>query len=144
MRARAALGDAQAFLTRAMLWKSDQCLVWPYGVTNRERSDSASPVIGLKEGGVSRTRSVARLVCESAYGAPKSERHVAIRTCKTNLCVNPRHLRWEVWSRHMTTGDVAERAHSTKASRYGFAADFHREESAWEAPQTNRLLVSSA
>lgn len=112
-KVRAARGDAQAFLTKAIRWKSKECLVWPYS----SNGDSAMitvrhPTLGWRGG--ARTP-VARLVCEIVRGHAPSPTHVAARTCSTPCCVSPHHYEWREW---------LEVVHSEKANAKAYRSKY--------------------
>jgi hypothetical protein len=69
-----------------MAWKSDDCLIWPYG------NDGAGgyATIRVKE---RRTRAH-HYMCELVNGPAQESKPMALHTCDNKRCVNGRHLYW--------------------------------------------------
>jgi len=82
-------GEPLRFIEEVAL-KSDteNCLLWPFG---RTEAGYAGHVTVDDE-----FRSVTRLICERAHGAPPDPSYEAAFTCANGKggCVNPRHLVW--------------------------------------------------
>lgn len=115
---RAAMGDAQAFLTRAMRWKKDECLMWPYASNQNQ-----IPMISLRQGRKRTNRSVRNLVCESARGYAPTKWHKAYMLCEKPRCVAPCHMEWrdcrsesaKLMAALFTTEERSERTRSARA-----------------------------
>lgn len=79
-------GKPATFLKKAIAYRGDDCLIWPYGQNGggygRIRIDG-------------RMQLTHRLVCEAVYGNPPPK-HEAAHSCGKGHegCVNPAHLRW--------------------------------------------------
>lgn len=79
-------GDARRFIDAAVDYKSDGCLLWPYGVNRQGYGQVAY------NGNTYRAHN---LVCRLVYGDPSSPRHQAAHACGNRLCIAPSHLRWK-------------------------------------------------
>lgn len=84
----AAHGEPDKFIEKAVNWKSNRCLIWPYSRDNHGRARIA--VNG-------RPQQASRIVCEKAHGAPPTPKHEAAHNCgRGHLgCVNNKHLEWK-------------------------------------------------
>lgn len=74
-------GSGAAFIDAAMALETDDCIDWPYGL-----SDDGYGIIGNGK--------AHRIVCARAHGAPPFPRAHACHSCNRPICINKRHLRW--------------------------------------------------
>lgn len=84
MRRRAQYGEAKAFLTAALEYSSEECLLWPFSKKSGYGSIHAN-------GRVIRAHLV---ICKAVHGPKPFANAEAAHTCGIPACVNPRHLRW--------------------------------------------------
>lgn len=84
-RLKAARGEAQYFLAKAMVAETDDCILWPFSLKPNGYAD-------VKIDG--RMRYAHRIVCREAHGAPNDESLEAAHSCGKRNCINKRHLRW--------------------------------------------------
>lgn len=79
-------GDAQDFLSIAVSYDGDDCLLWPFG---RDRDGYGTAWNGKK------TTMAHAIICERVHGEPTDGQQVA-HSCGRGRdgCVSPRHLRW--------------------------------------------------
>jgi hypothetical protein len=75
---RAHPDEVTAFLEYAKSYESDECLIWPFGLTSQ---------------GYPRNRrgNVHRLMCP---GEPTEEKFMSAHKCGNRSCINKRHLYW--------------------------------------------------
>lgn len=88
-QSRAKAGEPDAYLENVVLKSGqDECLIWPYC-----RSGNGYAAIQQKK----TPRSVSRLVCEAANGAPPDPSYQAAHSCGRGHegCVNRAHLSWK-------------------------------------------------
>lgn len=81
----AAMGEAQAFVSRAFRYNSDECLIWPYAC--RETKGIRSPCFG--HGG--KIVSVRRHLMDR-FKSDVAPTEFIIMSCENNLCVNRKHF----------------------------------------------------
>jgi hypothetical protein len=83
---RAARGEAQLFLRKALDYAGDECLIWPFSKLK------AGAQINWK----GQPRLAARVLCELVHGPPPTPKHESAHSCgKGHLgCIAPRHVRW--------------------------------------------------
>lgn len=81
----APLGDAPAFVAKALASETDDCIIWPY---------NKAPNGYGKFGTLKKQQTVHRYVCEATNGPPPTDKHHAAHRCGVRLCCNPRHIRW--------------------------------------------------
>ena len=77
-------GARLKFIEEALVFDSDECLIWPYCKTGNYGAfnvDSRSTYAHIE-------------VCHRTHGKKPTPRHQAAHSCNVCLCVNPRHLRW--------------------------------------------------
>jgi hypothetical protein len=86
-RARCKSGEPEAFVRDAFRRETDDCILWPYGVSNTY-GFLLFEGVGM---------SAPRAMCLLAYGKPEIERPVAAHSCDVRLCINKRHLRWTTY-----------------------------------------------
>jgi hypothetical protein len=79
------MAHAHAFLTKALAYKGNNCLLWPYSVDSR----GAPSVYRNKK-----TQRVARILCEARHGPPPGRRDAA-HECGRQLCCTQMHLTWK-------------------------------------------------
>jgi hypothetical protein len=99
---RTSPGSCQKFLAKALAYKGDECLFWPYS-----GKPGGYPQIWLD--GTSKL--LGRVVCERVHGPPPTPEHEAAHSCGRGNkgCITPRHLRWATHAEN-----VADRvAHGT-------------------------------
>lgn len=85
---RAARGELLKFVhSVALLHKSNECLIWPFG-----SGTDGYGKIQVK----GKTLRAPRLICELAHGKPPTLKHEAAHSCGNGHlgCVSPNHLRW--------------------------------------------------
>lgn len=112
-RRRVAAGAPKQFMDNALLWKSDECLIWPYSRTDGYASISPHWKLGT---------GVCRYLCTRVYGPAPTERHHCAHSCGNGQkgCINPRHLRWATPEENMRdkrkhgTANRGERVHLSK------------------------------
>jgi hypothetical protein len=103
-------GTLPAFISRALEWQSNDCLLWPYG---KRHGYGAISVNGVQTGAHT-------VVCEVAHGPKPSPRHEVAHACGARACINPRHLRWDTSKGNhadtLTHGTrrLGDRVHSAK------------------------------
>lgn len=85
-------GASEAFLRAHVDYAGDDCLDWPYGLSDR---GYGLAVIGGKQ------RAASRWMCILAHGEPVGARSQAAHKCGRPKCVNPRHLRWATHRENM-------------------------------------------
>lgn len=76
------LNKQRKFCIDAAVWNRDECLLWPFAVTDR-----GYPLTGWPR------RMARQVVCEMAHG-PKPENHMLVQTCGNKRCLSPLHLCW--------------------------------------------------
>lgn len=76
-----------AFIEFAIKSQTDECIIWPYGVSG------SYPCISRND----KQMKVTRLICEQINGPAPSDKHEAAHNCgKGKLrCINGKHLRWD-------------------------------------------------
>ncbi len=81
---RARHGDPGAFIAKALGYKGNACLLWPYATAR-----------GYGKAWVGdRLVTVHNHICRIVHGAPPTPKHHAAHTCGLRGCVSPRHVRW--------------------------------------------------
>lgn len=99
---RAARGEAQAFIEKALASDTDECVIWPfalstYGYAYAGKCNGDEP--GL----------VSRRICSETHG-PCPDGHEAAHSCGVPACINPKHLSWKT-----PKGNTADRkVHGTE------------------------------
>lgn len=81
-------GEPLKFLLSAISMETDECIIWPYGLTS-----TGYALINLKNQKVR----VSHFVLENTEGPAPSDDHLALHApqiCHNPKCVNKRHLRW--------------------------------------------------
>lgn len=78
-------GTLRIELERLMSIDSDECAIWPYGVTT-----SGYGSISIND----HAKAVHVIACEKGNGRKPSPELHAAHSCGVRRCVNPRHLRW--------------------------------------------------
>jgi hypothetical protein len=92
---RAASNHAGAeFISRAIQYRGDDCLLWPYG------KNAGYGSVQL-DGHSQRAH---RIVCEAVYGPPPFSNADAAHACGMRACCNPSHLRWDTRKGNMADG----------------------------------------
>ena len=88
---RARNGATQKFLMMAVVYRGDDCLIWPF-----HRDHGGYAHINVVVDGRRTIRRPSRLVCEAVNGPPPTFLHQAAHSCGTGNkgCIAPRHLRW--------------------------------------------------
>lgn len=110
-RARAKCGEWGPFLQKAIAYREDGCLDWPFGKTG-----AGYGVVTLD----GRVHAVHRLICQIVNGKPSMLRIDVAHRCGRPACVNPTHLYWATHQENMhdkvTHGTLArgEKAGNTK------------------------------
>ena len=128
---------AQTFIAKAIAYKGNECLVWPYALAN-----------GYARFG---NATASRFVCIAIHDRPPSPQHHALHSCDNPKCVTPRHLHWGTPSQNaieslrrrrqpsakMTPTKVRQmrKLHSSGASQRKIAAMFNM-----SITQTSRIL----
>jgi hypothetical protein len=74
-------GEHLRFLTDALAYEGDECLLWPFG---KQRAGYGA-VTG---------KTASNLMCEMAYGPAPEGMPEAAHSCDNPPCINKRHLRW--------------------------------------------------
>ena len=110
-------GAPAAFIEQALIWKSDECLIWPY---SRDKRGGAK-IAAVKQNGRKVPVQVPRIVCERAHGKPPTRKHEAAHNCGNGHlgCVNPHHLTWKTHAENMR--DMLIHDTSTRGERHGNA-----------------------
>lgn len=86
-QAKSVRGTIQKYFFETVLrYDADNCLLWPFSKTPHGYGS-------IKRNG--RQHGVHRLVCESFWGPPPSERHDAAHNCGIPSCCNWKHLAWK-------------------------------------------------
>ncbi len=106
-------GEPLAFLKRSLLQETDDCILWPYGVSNTYGTVILDGV----------RMSSARAVCFLAYGKSDLDRPVAAHSCDVRLCVNKRHLRWATYQDNANDRLAHGVVHRGKAAGSRFTAE---------------------
>ena len=80
-------GKAQEFLSTAIAYDGDECLLWPYGKNRGGRG---------MVGEAGQMQLAHRIVCKRRHGPPPSAYHQAAHSCGNGHlgCVTGAHLRW--------------------------------------------------
>ena len=86
----------KSFLTHAIAYTGDECLLWPFSVNTR-----GYPQMWYLPDKT--CREVHRLVCAAVYGTPASPMD-ASHSCGTPRCVSPVHVRWKTRSANLLEG----------------------------------------
>ena len=86
-------GAPAAFIEKAVGWRGNACLIWPF---SRDKRGSAR-IATLKPDGRKVPAHVCRLVCERVKGKPPTRKHEAAHTCGNGHlgCVSGKHLVWK-------------------------------------------------
>lgn len=74
------------FFEEALGYEGDDCLIWPYATSHGGYA--------MMDAGVTGTRYVHRIICETIYGPPPSPAHETAHSCGNRPCLNKKHLRW--------------------------------------------------
>lgn len=84
------LEETDAFILAALASQTDECIEWPWALSNGYgvRDPSKRSVVPFKG------KSVHREICRIAHGEPLPEQKHAAHNCGNPPCINPRHLRW--------------------------------------------------
>lgn len=85
MKRIAPKGSSAAFVLQALLYDSDECLIWPFRLS--AKGYGLAVLNGVQ-------KPASRWVCQLAHGMPAPDRNEAAHSCGKPSCVNPRHLRW--------------------------------------------------
>jgi hypothetical protein len=85
-------GTPLAFLERALTYKSNDCLPWPYG----QQTNGYGAVTG---------RTASSMICEMAHGPAPEGQPEAMHSCHNKICVNPNHLTWANHAENMASGN---------------------------------------
>lgn len=103
-------GAPEAFIERALQWKSPKCLLWPHSRDNRGYAQIA---------GEERPYRVHRLICIEVHGKPPTRKHEAAHNCGNGHlgCVNPLHLEWKTHAENCA--DTVAHGRSTRGERHG-------------------------
>lgn len=78
-------GTAIAFLNNAFTYDGEECLIWPYALSNGYAS--------IEFPGYT-TKKASRIICEHIHGPAPAQRMDAAHSCGNRACINWRHLRW--------------------------------------------------
>lgn len=92
---KASRGEPQAFLDAAVAYDGNDCLLWPFALT-----DKGYGQLRVNQGGARKVQYAHRIVLERTQGtAPEGmvAAHAPL-VCHSRSCVNPRHLRWATLS----------------------------------------------
>ena len=111
MLRKAARGEPEQWVLRALEYEGDECLVWPFSTAGQGKYGQ------LWVDGV-RTYSHSE-VCRRAHGERPTEKHEAAHSCNNRLCGTKRHLSWKTHAQN-----VADREHhgtNTKGEKNGMA-----------------------
>lgn len=102
-------GEPIAFLTAAIAYAGDECLLWPYAKNNEGYGQ-----INLGSG---RKKLAHRAVCEETHGAPPNPSAESAHGCGNGHkgCVTPRHLRWA--TRAENAADMVAHGRSTRGTK---------------------------
>lgn len=87
---RAEIGEGRAFIEKAAVSNTDECILWPFGTGYYGR-------VQIKKGAKRAIALAHRLALELSGNAPPSPSHLACHApviCHDPSCINPRHLRW--------------------------------------------------
>lgn len=130
-------GDLPAFLVKALVAETDDCIFWPY-----TRGSNGYGIIRID----GRRKVVSRIVCERAHGDPPTLKHQAAHSCGRGHegCINPRHLRWATRIENEAdklihgTHRRGQRQHSAKLTEFD-VIDIRRRAAAGE---TQRAIAS--
>jgi len=104
-------GSGEAFLRATVETTSDECIRWPYGVSDK---DYGLVTINGKQ------RSASHWICTMAHGEPVAPRVHAAHSCGHPRCVNPNHIRWATHQENMSdrrihgTENIGERNGKTR------------------------------
>lgn len=87
---------ALAYLDRAIKYKGDLCILWPFAKTPAGYGE-----IRLAAG--EPQRYVHRVICERIHGRPPTEKHEVAHKCGNGhlSCITPKHMRWATRAENM-------------------------------------------
>jgi len=86
-------GEPTFFLEKALRWRSNACLIWPFSRDNKGYARIAT----VKRDGRKVPARVNRVICLRVHGKPPTRKHEAAHSCgKGHLgCISPKHLEWK-------------------------------------------------
>jgi hypothetical protein len=98
-----------AFFQKALIYESDDCLLWPFTTT----SDGYAKYSGFRQ--KYGTTIVSKAICIVAHGPPPTPKHQAahIKRCLSKSCINKWHLRWATHKQNMADDQRGEDHHSS-------------------------------
>ncbi len=94
-------GACETFIRQHVTYKSDDCLLWPYGLNDKGYG------LAVIDG---EQKTASRWMCILAHGEPVQPRIYAAHSCGNPRCVNPSHLRWATHKENMAD----KRRHGTE------------------------------
>ena len=101
-------GAPMQWLLAHVNYSGGECLLWPF-----QRNNSGYATISQ----MGKKRSAARIMCNMAYGSPRSASDDTAHSCgKGHLgCINPRHLSWKTRAGNMQ--DAIDHGTSAKGTK---------------------------
>lgn len=91
VKKKAPNGACQEFFEKAVSYRGNKCLIWPY-----RKSSRSFPRMWIDTSSGHKQVVVPRAICEAVYGPPETAEHQVSHSCRNaqNGCVAPKHLRW--------------------------------------------------
>lgn len=83
---KVANGVARSFLVVALVFETNDCIIWPFG---KDRRGYARLSIDGK------SRLLHRIACEVRSGPPPAPNLDAAHSCNRPSCINGKHMRWD-------------------------------------------------